>query len=533
MRSVLLITSGAYANAELTSDFGLQPTAFLPIGHKRLVEYQIELATSLKCEKYISLPDNYNLVDRDVTLLDSNNVITFRTDPNITLSESLLKFIEEIEPDEYTKLYVLHGDTLFKSLTSNTDVLYYGLTNMFYKWGDLNEIIGNVNKNRFSHQAVLSGYFTFSNIALFKSMLKEHRSFELALKGYNKICSFKTVHEKDWLDFGHSNLYYKSKMKLNVTRSFNKAEAHTNFIKKISKNKNKMNSEYFWFKQLPEELSLFTPSVWGYKENSDEASYNIEFVGAPTLQEKWVFGNLPSYVYYPILEQIFEFIKQSKNLKYSEIDTKTANRLLKEIYISKTKLRINQFVNELKFDSDSEITINGEKFPSLNHFTNEVLSILERELNDNIEESYLTIMHGDLCFSNILYDSRSSLIKLIDPRGGINEDFNSGIKIIGDFKYDIAKLGHSLIGNYDYIVTGFYDLSLDMKNYVFKFKLHNKNSNELKDYFYNEVEKLNVNSSFIKSSITNLFISMLPLHKEDRERQIALLLNAYRFYYKE
>ena len=43
-------------------------------------------------------------------------------------------------------------------------------------------------------------------------------------------------------------------------------------------------------------------------------------------------------------------------------------------------------------------------------------------------------MHGDLCFINILYDSRSGNIKLIDPRGGLSDKFEDKFKIYGDYK---------------------------------------------------------------------------------------------------
>ena len=36
---------------------------------------------------------------------------------------------------------------------------------------------------------------------------------------------------------------------------------------------------------------------------------------------------------------------------------------------------------------------------------------------------------------------------------------------------------------------------------------------------------------FINASIVNLFISMLPLHGDDEDRQLALLLNAYKLFY--
>ena len=70
---------------------------------------------------------------------------------------------------------------------------------------------------------------------------------------------------------------------------------HLNYIAKSSKDINKIKSEYNWFKQLPEDFSVYVPSVWGYEKDKYKSSYKIEFVGAPTLQEKLVFGNLPDF----------------------------------------------------------------------------------------------------------------------------------------------------------------------------------------------------------------------------------------------
>jgi hypothetical protein len=139
-------------------------------------------------------------------------------------------------------------------------------------------------------------------------------------------------------------------------------------------------------------------------------------------------------------------------------------------------------------------------------------------------------MHGDLCFSNVLLDNRSNSIKIIDPRGSlVNNDLS--VNNMGDYAYDVLKMGHSLIGNYDFIVTGFYDLKCDLNQYIFNFKLAKHVSDDLSSNFYNNAEKLGLNKSFIKSGIANLFLSMLPLHKESKERQLAFLINAYKFYY--
>ena len=88
-----------------------------------------------------------------------------------------------------------------------------------------------------------------------------------------------------------------------------------------------------------------------------------------------------------------------------------------------------------------------------------------------------------------------------------------------------------MIGSYDFIVSGYYDLNYDLRNYKFYLDIESKDFKALEKYFYDKVSKMGVSHSFIKASITNLFLSMLPLHDEDKDRQLALLLNAYKFYY--
>lgn len=527
---VFLITSGAYANAEITSDFGLLPTAFLPVGHKRLVELQLELIKNFNCRKFITLPDNYELLERDKKLLDSNNVKIHWINPNLNLAQSLLSFIHALDLNGSSELFILHGDTSFKALKEEPNLLYYGFTDMFYQWGQMEDIVGDRKLNKDLEQAVVSGYFTFSDIPLLENNLEKSNSFELALKNYNQSIPFSIIHGEGWLDFGHSNLYYKSKMRLNVTRNFNKTIANRNFIKKESNNSHKMFSEFSWFKQIPEDLSLFAPKVWKYKSFNDSASYNIEFIGAPTLQEKWVFGKLPDFVYFNIINQVFDFIKKMGDHRF-KADICSSKRLLERLYIEKTKDRISEFVKEIGFDENKDIKINATTYPCLKKFVKQVALILQERLDDLNGDGVLTIMHGDLCFSNILADNRSNMIKVIDPRGGLDNEFNSDNKLIGDYQYDIAKLGHSLIGNYDYIVTGFYNLKADLTNYNFEFTLEHPKRDALEIFYFKKVKELNVEEKFIKASIANLFLSMLPLHNEDQNRQLALLLNAYQFYY--
>ncbi len=66
-----------------------------------------------------------------------------------------------------------------------------------------------------------------------------------------------------------------------------------------------------------------------------------------------------------------------------------------------------------------------------------------------------TLVHGDLCLSNILYDLRCRVCKFIDPRGSF------GVPgIYGDPRYDVAKMYHSVYGLYDFITNDLFDVSI-------------------------------------------------------------------------
>jgi len=137
-----------------------------------------------------------------------------------------------------------------------------------------------------------------------------------------------------------------------------------------------------------------------------------------------------------------------------------------------------------------------------------------------------------LCFSNILYDFRSKLIKVIDPRGLVDGQKKS---IYGDPRYDIAKLYHSVLGHYDFIISGYYELK-QFSDYELEFST--PNSSELKamehQFFLILSQSLKSNPSNLEiMAITILlFLSMLPLHSDRPDRQTAFLANALRLFLK-
>ena len=74
------------------------------------------------------------------------------------------------------------------------------------------------------------------------------------------------------------------------------------------------------------------------------------------------------------------------------------------------------------------------------------------EMLFDVEE--FSIIHGDLCFANIMVDENYSFIKVIDPRGKFGN-----FDVYGDFRYELAKLFHSVDGKYDFIIKDLFKIN--------------------------------------------------------------------------
>lgn len=191
------------------------------------------------------------------------------------------------------------------------------------------------------------------------------------------------------------------------------------------------------------------------------------------------------------------------------------------LYEEKTIARLRKYEQETGFSREAVITRHQGKPLMVAQI---VQDCVRRALSMPVAPS---ILHGDLCFSNILFDSRSERLKVIDPRV---LNFKGDFSIHGDQKYDLAKLAHSVIGLYDFIMAGRYAIDSDADGYdCIRFEI---------DQRLASVQKVFLDVPFIDGAtvreimplVVLLFLSMLPLHDDRPERQKAMLLNAVRLY---
>ncbi len=191
--------------------------------------------------------------------------------------------------------------------------------------------------------------------------------------------------------------------------------------------------------------------------------------------------------------------------------------------VDKTAERLSKFAEATGFDIDAQLNLDGRPLPSLigiSAITAELISVPTGRAEN--------IMHGDFCFSNILYNSRASRIKVIDPRGFLRPDQPT---CLGDTRYDLAKFAHSIIGRYDQIIANRYAMSTagdGRFSISFETAPHQAwLEGALADFTVDGVAAL---SRSVLATMVSLFISMLPLHADRPDRQFAFIANALRLF---
>ena len=119
-----------------------------------------------------------------------------------------------------------------------------------------------------------------------------------------------------------------------------------------------------------------------------------------------------------------------------------------------------------------------------------------------------------------MYDLNNQIVRLIDPRGSFGEK-----GIYGDPRYDMAKLRHSLVGLYDYIVGDLFHIN--EHDGVFTYSLfHDEKNPVLAQVFDDLLLKYNYNITEIQLIEGLLFLSMIPYHTDYPERQKMMFVKS-------
>lgn len=519
---MFLIMSAAYVDNELQSEFGKIPPSFLPLGNRRLYQHQIKLAP-INSSIYLSLPDSYIVSERDLHWLEKHSVNIIYMPEGLKLGESLVASLNLAESENCSQLQILFGDTLFKELPNGKlDRIGLSKANGNYNWAShQNEELHWLDTSESDINYVASGYLNISSPkVLIRAIIKAKWNFFEGLSIYNKNINIKPLYLEDWYDFGHVNTYYKSKASFTTQRAFNELSITADSVTKTSCKNIKIKAEANWFANIPEPLKLYTPQLVGLKNDEENFSYDLEYLYQTALNELYVFSELPEHVWFQIFDRCICFLSAMREFKPLSSESKCN---IYDLFYIKTISRLDEYCIAKGVRLSDNWSYNEMEPTSLK----QLVELSEAHLPYNSESKWTeSVMHGDFCFSNILYDFRTNRIKVIDPRG---ITFSNEITIYGDLRYDIAKLSHSIIGMYDWIIAGYYNVEID-KNDI-RFNLTAAVREDVQNYFIKLIEKtFGLNKVELLAMQIQLFLSMLPLHSDDINRQNAILANAFRLY---
>ena len=435
---MLLITSGAYVDSELYAEFGRIPPAFLPVGNRRLFTYQARRHGARHGQVVMTVPGDFALDEADAACLDACGITLYRTETGAALGWAVHDFLSS--HGTTGPIEILYGDTLIDDPPrAGSDWLAVGQTDEYYDW--YHEVPRHGQPG-----GIWTGMFAFSDAARLRELLAEGGDFIASVVAYERQVGLAHWPVAHWLDFGHVHTYFDSKRTVTTQRHFNQLRVSDGVVTKTGDDTGKIAAEAEWFERAPPAVKPFLAQYIGRTDDACGCGYQLEYLHLATLNELYVFGRLPERVWARIFRAADAFLRTAHAVP---LDQPPALDAIRQAYRGKTLSRLETYAAATGCDLDAGWALNGVRTPSLRVIAEQASAAIEA---GTPEPSFL---HGDFCFSNILFDFRAGRIKTIDPRG---TDASGHPSRFGDLRYDIGKLAHSVLGLYDHIVAGHFVL---------------------------------------------------------------------------
>lgn len=462
----------------------------------------------------------YSSIDHKITILDQLG----------DLGETIYAGLE----DRGKEMIINFADTIVMDNIEDSpqDCIYYTKGYLSSDWTFFDFEDGVIKNIIDKEKAVLQkqikrffiGIYKISDEGLFKQLLEEGiknsenmDSFYYALTKYSEQKPISIIETKNWYDVGHAEKYYKSKIEVE-SREFNDIEIDTErgILRKQSKRVEKFICEILWYLKLPLDIEYVRPRIFSYSTNYTKPFLEMEYYSYHTLHQLSIDGELSFNQWMSVFSRIRFIINDFKKYEVKDVSIQAS---LEEMYLTKTIERLSEIKEMPEFSPFfyKNITINNSVYKSLSEICETLKIIIPTWLYD---VKKLSIIHGDLCFANILIENNLSFIKLIDPRGKFGN-----FDIYGDPRYELAKLIHSIDGNYDYIINDKFSVDVSVEDSTIDFSLVERSSDfDLYDCFLlafqeemeNEKEKIELIEAL-------LFFSMIPLHQGNLKRQYVML----------
>lgn len=343
--------------------------------------------------------------------------------------------------------------------------------------------------------------------------------FYRALERYGGARTLCPIEPDDWFDIGHPSGYVSAQLQVKA-REFNHISIDRNraILRKASDDVDKFLGEVRWYLKLPAGVSYAAPRIFNYSLAYDDPWVEMEYYPYHTLHSLWLNGRLDRAQWATIFERIAFVLGDFARYRLHE-DPAKVSAALREMYIDKTVQRLERLRCQDAFAPlfDSDVTVNGKCYPSLTRVKELLSEVLPGILCSGDAE--ICLVHGDLCFANVMVDESLSFVKLVDPRGKFGP-----FDIYGDQRYELAKLAHSVDGFYDLIIKEQFELVYNRDARDIEFAVARPDGPDLYGVMCECLASL-IGDRLREVELieATLFLSMVPLHGESERQQLAML----------
>lgn len=530
---VVLVPNWAPLSPDMEAETGARYASFIPLGGVPLYLHVISQYRSDGARIRIVF-----LLAQDAPAIDppeNSRVEVVRLKRSGSIAETVLNGLNATEPSDAVVVHM--ADTLLDiDDVPLGNAVYVQLRSDLYRWTSIAEdsagrirVINDRDEiEPCGPRPVCVGLFSFDDrdrlAAVLVSAL-EHRvakrePFFVALEDYSSAHPMDLRPTKRWMDCGHVDGYYETRLCYQNLRHFNALtyDSAQGRVTKRSSNEEAFRKQVRWFKQIPDEVAPFLPRVFSSSDGSDPF-ITMELLSIPTLGDLFVSQRLKLGAWNDVVRSIacIQSCFAEKAARNS-----LAPQLARAVYVEKTRSRLEQFTAQSPSARHYFAGRGAEKW-SIDRVQRTLGSFVERSGLLQIEE--LAPIHGDFCFSNLLYDCKVRLVKMIDPRGEF------GVPgIFGDRRYDLAKLAHSYAGGYDFIVADQFSVEVGSEGRLHLAMQASDYCSKVRSIF----EAVLLPDVTLRQQVNALqallFLSMLPLHADKPRRQLAMLTTGLDLY---
>jgi hypothetical protein len=246
----------------------------------------------------------------------------------------------------------------------------------------------------------------------------------------------------------------------------------------------------------------------------------LEYLPIPPLAEAFLYDHLhPETWRYGIRRVLDVWHRYLYQHEGTNISPEQAARHTLAMCWEKTQQRLEDAFATLPWLArlqDQVVIFNGRALPAWSALA----PALFQALVVMSVRTHWSLLHGDFHFGNILFDFGAGIIKFIDPRGMYGE-----AGCYGDARYDLAKLLHGFHGGFTHLAADLFELR-EMGNV---YELHLYGGADRAALF--EIVQAWLEENLPDQDMAELiliegvlFLSMVPLHPENPERQKAAYL---------